>query len=131
SPFYYEARPTLAIAKPDAANPQAAIALARDADAVHWGLHPALRESIAPLWQQGQIAFVPFAGTSDLSRSHFETQDSVEEGLAGEHQESARSYGSGFLNRLAAVLGGAAAPVAFTDGLPTAMAGPVVVPNVS
>jgi hypothetical protein len=38
---------------------------------------------------------------------------------------------SGFMNRLAAVLGGVAAPVAFTDGLPVAMTGNVVVPNVS
>src|SRR5437899_2842784 len=42
-----------------------------------------------------------------------------------------RSYGSGFLNRLAAALDGAAAPVAFTDGLPTVMTGDVIVPNVS
>jgi uncharacterized protein (DUF1501 family) len=42
-----------------------------------------------------------------------------------------RAYGSGFLNRLAAALDGTAAPVAFTDGLPMAMTGEVVVPNVS
>ena len=41
------------------------------------------------------------------------------------------AYGSGFLNRLAAALDGAAAPVSFTDGLPMVMTGDVVVPNVS
>ena len=35
---------------------------------------------IGPLYQQRQVAFVPFAGTDDLSRSHFETQDSIELG---------------------------------------------------
>src|SRR5262249_24301942 len=40
------------------------------------------------------------------------------------------NYGSGFLNRLASALDGAA-PVSFTDGLPTVMTGQAVVPNVS
>src|SRR5580693_2287506 len=64
SDFYYAARPTLAI-------PRGA-ALPLDGG---WALHPALKDSIYPLWSQKQIAFVPFAGTDDLSRSHFETQD--------------------------------------------------------
>src|SRR3569833_2110864 len=57
SDFYYAARPNLAIAR-DAA-------LRLDSD---WGLHPALKDSIYPLFQQKQVAFVPFAGTSDTSR---------------------------------------------------------------
>jgi len=122
SPFYYEARPGLALPRPDAANPQACLAL----DGA-WGLHPALRESILPLWQRRQAAFVPFAGTHDLSRSHFETQDSIE---AGEPLDGSRTYGSGFLNRLAEVLGNTN-PIAFTDGLPLAMKGRLTVPNVS
>jgi uncharacterized protein (DUF1501 family) len=132
SDFYYEARPTIALPKPDANNPQAAISLARPGDAVFWGLHPALKDSMLPLWQKGQIAFVPFAGTNDLTRSHFETQDSVESGmpLAGAGG-APHTYGSGFLNRLASALDGTAAPVAFTDGLPMVMTGEVVVPNVS
>jgi uncharacterized protein (DUF1501 family) len=122
SPFYSEARPGLALPRPDAANPQACLAL----DGA-WGLHPALRESILPLWQRRQAAFVPFAGTHDLSRSHFETQDSIE---AGEPLDGPRTYGSGFLNRLAEVLGNTN-PIAFTDGLPLAMKGRLTVPNVS
>jgi uncharacterized protein (DUF1501 family) len=132
SDFYYEARPTIALPRPDPANPQAAIPLGRPGDAATWGLHPSLRNSMLPLWQKGELAFVPFAGTDDLTRSHFETQDSVEGGmpLAG-RGAAARTYGSGFLNRLAAALDAAAAPVAFTDGLPIVMTGDVVVPNVS
>src|ERR1700674_4669930 len=130
SPFYYEARPTIALPKPDPTNPQAAISLARPGDAAVWGLHPALKDSMLPLWQKGQLAFVPFAGTNDLTRSHFETQDSVESGmpLAGAG-DAPHTYGSGFLNRLASVLDGKAEPVAFTDGLPMVMTGDVDVRN--
>jgi uncharacterized protein (DUF1501 family) len=85
-----------------------------------------------PLWQKGQLAFVPFAGTEDLTRSHFETQDSMESGLPVSAPGSApHAYGSGFLNRLATALDARAAPVAFTDGLPIVMSGDVIVPNVS
>jgi uncharacterized protein (DUF1501 family) len=132
SSFYYEARPRLAIPPPDPGNPEAALPLTRSGESPTWGLHPALRSSIYPLWREGQVAFVPFAGSRDLSRSHFETQDSVEGGLPLPAEGAgAGAYGSGFLNRLAGVLGGAAAPVAFTDGLPVAMRGDLVVPNVS
>src|SRR3977135_1522346 len=56
SDFYYESRPTIAIPRPDPINPQAAISLARPGDAVTWGLHPALKETILPLWQKGALA---------------------------------------------------------------------------
>jgi uncharacterized protein (DUF1501 family) len=132
SDFYYEARPTIALPKPDPANPNAAISLARPKDAVTWGLHPALRDSMMPLWQKGQLAFVPFAGTEDLTRSHFETQDSMESGMPVAAPGSVpHAYGSGFLNRLATALDASAAPVAFTDGLPMVMSGDAIVPNVS
>src|SRR5262249_10425068 len=134
SPFYYESRPTIAIPKPDAANPLSALPLGADPTPA-WGLHPALKESMLPLWRKGQLAFIPFAGTDDLPRSPFETQDSVEAGMPvaapGSTHSTPHSYGSGFLNRLAAALDGTAAPVSFTDGLPTVMTGDVVVPNVS
>ena len=122
SDFYYAARPTLAIARPDAANPNAARPLTAD-----WGLHPALADTILPLWSKGQAAFVPFAGTDDMSRSHFETQDTVELGqpLVGE-----RNYGSGFMSRLAAQLSGTT-PIAFTDQLPLIFRGGAPIPNVA
>jgi uncharacterized protein (DUF1501 family) len=132
SDFYYESRQTIAIAKPDPANPGAALSLARPNDAVMWGLHPALKDSMLPLWQKQQLAFVPFAGTEDLTRSHFETQDSVESGMPVSAPGAApHTYHSGFLNRLTAALDGTAAPVSFTDGLPVVMTGEISVPNVS
>ncbi len=121
SSFYYEARPNIAIARPSV-DPLSAIPLNAD-----WGLHPALRGSIHPLYAAGQAAFIPFAGTDDTSRSHFETQDSIERGQSG---RGGRNLRSGFMNRLAGVLGGAA-PMAFTDQLPLAFQGPVQVPNVA
>src|SRR5690242_20673431 len=62
SSFYYDSRPTLAIKKPNADDPEAALALARPGEAVEWALHPALKDTIYPFWQKGQAAFVPFAG---------------------------------------------------------------------
>ncbi|WP_312490886.1 DUF1501 domain-containing protein [Sphingomonas sp.] len=115
SDFYRQSRPTIALAKPDPADPNAPLPL--DAD---WALHPALRDSILPLWQAKQIAFVPFAGTDDMSRSHFETQDSIELGQpVGGH----RDYGSGFMARLADILGTGQRPIAFTDQLPLCFRG--------
>jgi uncharacterized protein (DUF1501 family) len=126
SNFYYEARPTIAIARPDPTVSAGALEL--DAE---WALAPALRDSIGTLYQQRQVAFVPFAGTDDLSRSHFETQDSIE---LGQPVHSTRDYRSGFLARLSQSLTGsqlAAAPIAFTDALPLSFAGPASVPNIS
>jgi len=126
--FYHEARPTIALAAPDPVNPQAALPL--DAD---WSLHPALRDSIAPLWQARQIAFVPFAGTDDMSRSHFETQDTIE---MGQPIQGQRQYGSGFVGRLAGVLnaggkGGGNGTIAFSDTLPLVMRGGPMIPNLA
>lgn len=119
SDFYYESRPRIAI--PRSSNDlNSAIALSSD-----WGLHPALRDSIYPLFTQRQVAFIPFAGTDNLSRSHFETQDSIELGqVGGQH----RDFRSGFLNRLAGVLNNAT-PMSFTDQLPLVFQGPAQVPN--
>jgi uncharacterized protein (DUF1501 family) len=122
SDFYYAARPTIAIARPDPANPNAARPLTPN-----WGLHPALADSILPLWSKGQCAFVPFAGTDDMSRSHFETQDTVE---LGQPLGGSRNYGSGFMSRLAGQLSGTT-PIAFTDQLPLIFRGGAPIPNVA
>ena len=119
SSFYYESRPDIALARPSA---DLNAALALDSN---WGLHPALRESLYPLYQSAELAFVPFSGTNDLSRSHFETQDSIELGQA---VDGHKDYGSGFLNRLASVVGGST-PMAFTDQLPVIFQGNAKVPN--
>lgn len=123
SDFYYESRPTLAIAKPGANNPNATIQL--DAN---WGLNPVVRDSIYPLWQKKQIAFIPFAGTDDLSRSHFETQDSIER---GEPLNASGNFRSGFLARLSSQLTGVPA-IAFTNSLPLSFQGASKdIPNIS
>jgi uncharacterized protein (DUF1501 family) len=121
SSFYYEARPNIAIAK--------TAALPLDAD---WGLAPALADSIHPLWLKQQAAFVPFAGTNDASRSHFETQDHIE---LGQPDEGSRDFRSGFMNRLAGVIG-AGTPassrleaMAFTDQVPLILRGDRPVAN--
>jgi uncharacterized protein (DUF1501 family) len=123
SNFYYDSRPTIAIARPDARNPQAAQRL--DAN---WALHPALRDSILPLYARGEALFMPFAGTDDTSRSHFETQDSIESGQSSNLKN--RDFSSGFMNRLAQVINGAK-PISFTDAMPTVFKGKTNVPNVS
>lgn len=122
SDFYYASRPTIAIARPDVGNPASAIRL----DA-HWGLTPALRDSILPMFQRREVAFLPFAGTADLSRSHFETQDDIESGLPAEGR---RDFSSGFLARLSTTLTGVQ-PMAFTDALPLVFQGAGDIPNVS
>ncbi|SHH08845.1 DUF1501 domain-containing protein [Massilia sp. CF038] len=92
----------------------------------NWGLHPALRDNIHPLYQNGQVAFIPYAGTDDTSRSHFETQDTIE---LGQPLGGSRNYRSGFMNRLAATLGGSA--LSFTEQLPLIMQGQLAIPNTS
>jgi uncharacterized protein (DUF1501 family) len=124
SSFYYESRPTIAIARPDAASTTGALGLTAD-----WALAPAVRDTIGSLYQLRQVAFIPFAGTDDLSRSHFETQDSIE---LGQPLGGTRDYRSGFLGRLAGTFSGSSAePIAFTDALPLAFGGSSTVPNLS
>src|SRR5436853_1191597 len=119
SSFYYEARPNIAVPRPGS-TVNSAIALNAD-----WGLHPVLRNSLLPLYQKNELAFVPFAGTPDLSRSHFQTQDTIE---LGQSQEGARNYQSGFLNRLTATLSTRSTAIAFTDQLPIIFRGEISVP---
>jgi uncharacterized protein (DUF1501 family) len=121
SSYYYEQRPNIAVARPGTA---ADAALPLDGD---WSLSPALRESMLPLFQKKQAAFIPFAGTDDLSRSHFETQDSIE---LGQPLQGHRDFQSGFMNRLAGVLGAHDA-IAFTDQLPLVFRGSMQVPNLA
>ena len=123
SDFYYEARPSIAIPRPSAAEPLGAMAL--DAS---WALAPVLRSTIGARFGAGQVAFVPFAGTDDLSRSHFETQDHIERGQPT-LTVGPDDFRSGFLARLSSVVAGSA-PIAFTDALPRCFQG-ANVPNLS
>jgi uncharacterized protein (DUF1501 family) len=116
SDFYYSVRPNLAIAK--------AAALPLESD---WGLHPALKDTVYSLWQQKEIAFIPFAGTDDTSRSHFETQDTIE---LGQPLGGSRNYQSGFMSRTAQTLSGST-PISFTNQLPLAFRGGAPIPNIA
>ena len=114
SDWYYQARPTLAVPRADA--------VTLDAD---WALHPSLRASLMPFWEAKQLAFVPFAGTDDLTRSHFETQDTIE---LGQPIQGTRDYRNGFMGRLAQRLS-RVRPIAFTEQVPLTFHGADSVPN--
>jgi uncharacterized protein (DUF1501 family) len=122
SEFYYRSRPTIAVPKPgDDMNG----ALVLDED---WGLHPALKDTVHPLYLKGEAAFVPFAGIDDLSRSHFETQDAIE---LGQPLTGTRDYQSGFMSRLAGALERITTPIAFTSQLPLIFRGERAIANMS
>ncbi|NDY90908.1 DUF1501 domain-containing protein [Ideonella sp. TBM-1] len=116
---YREARPQIAIPRAQGGQPGSQ---ALDAD---WGLHPAVWQHLEPLWRQRQLAFVPFAGMPDPSRSHFEMQDKMELGQGSQP----RDYRSGFLARLLAETQGRKA-AAFTRQVPLVLSGPVTWPNI-
>ena len=121
--FYDEVRPNIGISR-NSVDVNSAMRLTTD-----WGLHPALRDNIYPLYAKGQALFIPFAGTEDLSRSHFETQDSIE---LGQPLQGRRDLGNGFLNRLATVLNkdrNSFPAIAFTDQLPLIMQGSLQIAN--
>lgn len=125
STFYYESRPNIAVPAPGSAG------LAATRLDGSWALAPAVAQSLGPLWEKGHLAFVPFAGCADTSRSHFETQDRIELGQA---DSGARDYRSGFMNRLASAIGvnmGASRleAMSFTDQVPLALRGPLPVAN--
>lgn len=118
---YHALRPHIAIPRPALENTSGALALDSQ-----WALAPALRDTLAPLYQRGQLAFIPFAGTTNTSRSHFATQDDIERGLP----QGARLRDSGFLGRLSQELGGKQA-IAFSPALPLACRGDRRIPNIA
>ncbi|MBS0392992.1 MAG: DUF1501 domain-containing protein [Proteobacteria bacterium] len=122
SDFYYAARPRIAIPRPVPGSASGAVAL----DGA-WALAPCVRDTLGELYARGQLAFVPFAGSEDTSRSHFETQDTLE---LGQPPSGVRDFRSGVLARLSGVLTGVA-PIAFTDSLPLAFRGHADIPNIS
>jgi uncharacterized protein (DUF1501 family) len=85
---YYNLRPSIAIAKPEAGNAESAI----DLDG-HFGLHPAMR-SFKSLWDSQRLAIVHACGSPDNSRSHFDAQDYMESATPG-----VKSTADGWLNR--------------------------------
>src|SRR5258707_4059875 len=73
-PNYYRLRPSIAIPQPKRGGNDAAI----DLDGF-FGLHPSLA-SIAPLFQENQLAIVQADGSTATTRSHFDSQDYLESG---------------------------------------------------
>jgi len=123
SSFYAEVRPNIGLNR-TGSDANSVIGLNSD-----WGLHPALRDNIYPLYSKGQAIFIPFSGTDDLSRSHFETQDSIE---LGQPLQGHRDLSSGFLNRLTTVLNKDSnnfPAMSFTDQLPLIMQGSMQIAN--
>ena len=115
---YYDARPTIAIARGDADG-----AINLDG---HFGLHPALLP-LLPLWQHGGLAFVHACGSPDPSRSHFDAQDYMESGTPG-----VKTTGDGWMNRVLAALPGSHGPteaVSLGATLPRILSGRMTVAN--
>jgi uncharacterized protein (DUF1501 family) len=120
---YYTFRPNIAIPKPGTRT-DGKDAIVLDAQ---WALTPVLRDTLLPLYKSGEMAFIPFAGTSDVSRSHFETQDGIE---LGQFSAGTHDLRSGFMARLASQLQDAK-PIAFTESLPVVFRGTTDIPNIS
>lgn len=114
---YYDSRPHIAIP------PQAALPLTP-----HWGLHPAVHDTLYPMAQSGELDFVPFVGIPHVSRSHFDAQERWELGLDGLSPKHPSQPGvlAQFAQRQAQ-----ARPIAFTTNLPVAFRGGGLVPNVA
>ena len=85
---YYSARPSIAIAKPQTGNAEAAI----DLDGF-FGLHPSL-SSFKPLWDSKRLTIIHASGSPDNTRSHFDAQDYMESATPG-----VKSTSDGWLNR--------------------------------
>jgi uncharacterized protein (DUF1501 family) len=121
--YYYEIRPTIAVAPPDNNDAKSLISLSSD-----FGLHPALIDNIYPLFKQNEVIFIPDAGQQDNSRSHFHAQDMMEYG----YSDGQGNFSSGFLNRFLDVMQGTTlSATSYTNNLPTIFKGDVQVPNVS
>ncbi|MCC1482103.1 DUF1501 domain-containing protein [Roseibaca sp. Y0-43] len=78
-----------------------------------FALHPVLSD-LAPLWQAGELAFVPATSTPYRDkRSHFDGQDLLEAGTPDDDAARARD---GWLNRTLTLLPGVTARTAFAVG---------------
>ena len=119
-PYYYESRPRISIAPPNALDPNLG-SMRLDG---RWALHPMLADTAGELFKASQLSFLPFSGTSFVSRSHFQAQDWME---TGKRPDQRPDVGDGFLNRLAQVLGGQA--ISFTQTIPVALSGLAKVAN--
>jgi uncharacterized protein (DUF1501 family) len=106
---YYALRPNIAIPRPRAGDPRAAI----DLDGF-FGLHPALAP-FKPLWDRGLLAPVHAVGSPSSTRSHFDAQDYMETGTP-----DVKATPDGWLNRYLAAHGTCAECAAAAGGPPPA-----------
>lgn len=78
-----------------------------------FGLHPILSD-LAPLWQRGELAFVPATSTPYRDkRSHFDGQDLLEAGI---NDDDGTRVQDGWLNRTLTLLPGVTSRTAFAVG---------------
>jgi uncharacterized protein (DUF1501 family) len=87
---YYQARPSIAIARPGTSGDAAVNAVDLDG---FFGLNPRLRP-LKPFWDQRSLAIVHACGSPDSTRSHFDAQDYMETATPG-----VKSTPDGWLNR--------------------------------
>jgi uncharacterized protein (DUF1501 family) len=126
-PYYYASRANIAIAKPNTANAVSALDIGHG-----YGLHPAT-STLFELFQARQAVLIPFSGSQDTSRSHFQAQDVMELGQSPK-DKGGLDYTSGFLNRLVAVLQNKDTRISgmsFTNNLTPVFKGKVEVPNIN
>lgn len=91
---YYDARPRLAIPRPDATGSDPKTI---DLDGF-FGIHPALAP-LLPIFQQGDLSVVHATGSPHETRSHFEAMDFMERGTPGGYD-----LGTGWIGRHLATL---------------------------
>lgn len=121
-PSYYTLRPRIAVPRPNASDPTAALALnGFGAPSNFFGLHPGLAP-LLPIWNAGQLAVLPATHYPNATQSHFDGQESIESGTDGPTLD-------GWLNRHLITLPRPAAlrAVGFGDELPHALRGSLVV----
>jgi len=86
----------------------------------NFGLHPAM-QSLKPLWDNKNLAFVHQVGSPDSTRSHFDAQDFLEAGTPGD-----KNTADGFLNRALIAAGGDRIPlraIALQPSMPRVLQG--------
>lgn len=117
---YYTLRPTLAIARPAAADPLSAL----DLDGF-FGFHPSM-SALHGLYQNGWVAALPAVQYPSASQSHFVGQDIIE-------NATALPSTTGWLGRYLATLASGADQKAFamTAGVPRSLLGTVPVSAIS
>lgn len=117
-PGYYENRPNLSIAPPDAgAGPKLS-----NLDGF-FGMPPAL-QALKPAFENKDLAIIHAAGLKDATRSHFEAQRFMESGLVSATAGTTGWVGRHLLSTSPAVENAVLRGISFTGGLPTTLAGP-------